>query len=296
MNKNKIPISIMQTESADERRRKLLNILLAIILSATIAALVFTLYLDMEEPDTDPAIRSLYSAGVMLSAGIAITYGIGRYLSSLLASLILIVFFTLSIVMNPGGELLYPNIYLFLVIPILSSSFLIYPWAGFPAAGIVSLWIVWASNVMGLPLNIPAIISYLILAAISWLSSRNLGNALNKLRRPSENWMSILRNSGRQKHLCAPQPATRPAQPRGQAFNSTLQLDQVLANVLGEVRQSFNAVAWSIWLVDQETQELVCYLVDGPRKELVQNTRLKIGEGVAGWTALHKETVLIPRC
>lgn len=80
----------------------------------------------------------------------------------------------------------------------------------------------------------------------------------------------------------------------GQAFNSTLSLDEVLANIMTEVRQSFHAIAWSTWLVDQDTKEAVCYMVDGPRQESIRNTRMKIGEGIAGWTVLHRETVLIP--
>ncbi len=80
----------------------------------------------------------------------------------------------------------------------------------------------------------------------------------------------------------------------GQALSSTLDLDRVLVTVLEEVRQLLDVVACSVWLVDAETGELVCQQVTDPRSETVRGWRLAPGEGLAGWTAHHGESLIVP--
>jgi signal transduction histidine kinase/DNA-binding response OmpR family regulator len=80
----------------------------------------------------------------------------------------------------------------------------------------------------------------------------------------------------------------------GQVLSSTLDLDQVLVLVLGEVRRLLGVIASSIWLLDPETGELVCRQVSGPRNELVRGWRLPPGEGIAGWVARHGESLIVP--
>jgi PAS domain S-box-containing protein len=78
-----------------------------------------------------------------------------------------------------------------------------------------------------------------------------------------------------------------------QAFNSTLDLDEVLLVVLSEVRFWLEVVAASIWLVDQETGELVCRQSSGPHPEVVRGWRLAAGQGIAGWVVNSGESVLV---
>jgi len=80
----------------------------------------------------------------------------------------------------------------------------------------------------------------------------------------------------------------------GQAFGSILDLDQVLVAVLEEVRRLLNVVASSIWLIDSETGELVCWQATGPQMETVRGWRLASGEGIAGWVARHGESIVVP--
>ena len=79
-----------------------------------------------------------------------------------------------------------------------------------------------------------------------------------------------------------------------QAFSSTLDLDQVLATVLEEVRRLLGATASSIWLQDPETGGLVCRQATGPQKETVRGWRLAPGEGIAGWVVHHGESLVVP--
>jgi PAS domain S-box-containing protein len=79
-----------------------------------------------------------------------------------------------------------------------------------------------------------------------------------------------------------------------QALGSTLDLDQVLVTVLEEVRRLLDVAAISIWLVDSETEELVCRQASGPYSDIVRNWRLSPGQGIAGWVTHHGGSVIVP--
>jgi PAS domain S-box-containing protein len=80
----------------------------------------------------------------------------------------------------------------------------------------------------------------------------------------------------------------------GLAFNSTLDHDQVLMTVLEEARGLLRVVACSIWLIDPETDQLVCRQATGPGSEIVRGWRLAMGEGIVGWVAQHGESLILP--
>jgi hypothetical protein len=79
----------------------------------------------------------------------------------------------------------------------------------------------------------------------------------------------------------------------GQAFDSSLDLKQVLATVLEETRRLLDVVACSVWLVDPDTDELVCWQATGPRREVVRDWRLAPGVGVAGQVVRHGESFIV---
>jgi PAS domain S-box-containing protein len=80
----------------------------------------------------------------------------------------------------------------------------------------------------------------------------------------------------------------------GQAINSTLTLDRVLATLLEEVRRLMGVVACSVWLIDPETDELVCQQATGPKSEMVRGWRIAAGEGIVGWTVRSGESKIVP--
>jgi PAS domain S-box-containing protein len=80
----------------------------------------------------------------------------------------------------------------------------------------------------------------------------------------------------------------------GQAINSTLTLDRVLATLLEEVRRLMNVIACSVWLIDPDTDELVCQQATGPQNEVVRGWRLAPGEGIVGWTVRSGESQIVP--
>jgi PAS domain S-box-containing protein len=80
----------------------------------------------------------------------------------------------------------------------------------------------------------------------------------------------------------------------GRALTSSLDLDQVLVSVLEEVQHLPDVLACSIWLVDSETNELVCRQVTDPQSTLVRGWRLAPGQGLAGWVVEHKQSLNVP--
>jgi PAS domain S-box-containing protein len=79
-----------------------------------------------------------------------------------------------------------------------------------------------------------------------------------------------------------------------QAFISTLDLDQVLATVLDEVRHVLDVTACSAWLVDPDSGDLVCRQVTDPQRDILRGWRLAPGQGLAGWAVQHKESLNVP--
>jgi transcriptional regulator with GAF, ATPase, and Fis domain len=78
-----------------------------------------------------------------------------------------------------------------------------------------------------------------------------------------------------------------------QSFISSLDLDQIIGTVLEEVRHLLGVTSWSAWLLDPETQELVCTHVTDPDAESVRGWRLGLGQGVAGWVTLNKKSLIV---
>jgi signal transduction histidine kinase/ActR/RegA family two-component response regulator len=79
-----------------------------------------------------------------------------------------------------------------------------------------------------------------------------------------------------------------------QTFTSTLDLERTLDTVLEEVRRLMNVTACSVWLIDPETDELVCCQDTGPKNGDVVGWRLAPGQGIAGWVARRGESLIVP--
>ena len=78
------------------------------------------------------------------------------------------------------------------------------------------------------------------------------------------------------------------------ALSSSLDLDQVLDTILDEVRHLLDAVACLIWLIDSETNELVCQQTAGMQSDIARGWRLAPGEGFGGWTVRTGESLIVP--
>jgi two-component system phosphate regulon sensor histidine kinase PhoR len=75
----------------------------------------------------------------------------------------------------------------------------------------------------------------------------------------------------------------------------TLNLDQVLEQVLDTLRKSFGYLDCAILLVDEESEELEVKAARGYLQETVGKVRLKIGQkGIVGWVAAYKTALNVP--
>jgi PAS domain S-box-containing protein len=78
------------------------------------------------------------------------------------------------------------------------------------------------------------------------------------------------------------------------ALSVILDQEQLLLTILSEVRRVLNVAATSLWLIDPETNEVVCQEATGPQRETVRGWRLAPGEGIAGWVARQGESLIVP--
>jgi len=79
----------------------------------------------------------------------------------------------------------------------------------------------------------------------------------------------------------------------GSILNSTLNLSELLANIMKWVNRLTNSAASTLMLLDEETGELVFSVPTGPKAEKLTDIRIPPGKGIAGWVAEHEEPVLV---
>jgi diguanylate cyclase (GGDEF)-like protein len=75
----------------------------------------------------------------------------------------------------------------------------------------------------------------------------------------------------------------------GKAVTSTLDREQILKIILNRLSQLIPALSWTLYLVDEEHQELRFEVVVGMGGEDIRGSRLKVGEGLAGMVAATGE-------
>ena len=77
-------------------------------------------------------------------------------------------------------------------------------------------------------------------------------------------------------------------------INSTLELDALVRLVMEKAQSVMKAAASSVMLLNDEGDSLECTVALGEVGEQVKKIQLKIGEGIAGWVALHGKPQIIP--
>ncbi len=79
-----------------------------------------------------------------------------------------------------------------------------------------------------------------------------------------------------------------------ESFVSSLDLGQILTAVLEEVRRMLGVTGYSVWLIDFDTDELVCWQVPDNQTNVVLGWRLLSNQGVANWVARNGQSVIVP--
>ena len=76
------------------------------------------------------------------------------------------------------------------------------------------------------------------------------------------------------------------------ALTSSLDLDTILNTIMRQMEQFFEPESWSLLIMDEEQGNLY-YAVAAGQSPCDHNLRVPLGEGVAGWVALHGEQVIV---
>jgi signal transduction histidine kinase/DNA-binding response OmpR family regulator len=77
------------------------------------------------------------------------------------------------------------------------------------------------------------------------------------------------------------------------AINSTNEINTLLKMSLNLTTGFIGAEGVSLFLKDEKTEELVCYLASGSRGEILEGQRMKKGAGIAGWVADNGVPLLV---
>ncbi len=77
-------------------------------------------------------------------------------------------------------------------------------------------------------------------------------------------------------------------------FGGMLDLQTLLEKIMEIARETLNAEASSIFLIDEEKKDLYFIAATGEKKESLREIRVPWGKGVAGWVAAHGETLYVP--
>jgi hypothetical protein len=180
-------ITIDSTDPDDARRRRLLNIILlgtAIVVAITALLTIITTALGVFKVGG----ISLFALSLVTLLGFGGIYAVNRYISGRYASIIFLTFVMLVIAFSdtPAEVANGRSLFLF-VIPIVISSVLLAPSASFAfyAISAVEVWLL--ASTANVPPNLPALSSFLLLALLSWLSSRSLEQAVKELRTTNAN-------------------------------------------------------------------------------------------------------------
>src|SRR5579862_7885990 len=74
---------------------------------------------------------------------------------------------------------------------------------------------------------------------------------------------------------------------------STLDVDALLKRIGQSAEQMFLCEASAIMLLDEDQQHLFFKVATGEKGGLVTKFRVKVGEGIAGWVAEKRESLLL---
>lgn len=73
-------------------------------------------------------------------------------------------------------------------------------------------------------------------------------------------------------------------------------LNQLLDEIISTSKTLLNAEASSLLLYDKAAKSLTFHTVTGEKKKMLKSRTIKLGQGLGGWVAKHKKTLVIADC
>ncbi len=181
-------LEVSSTNPDNQRRAKLLNILLLGTALLSLLILAATIISDLTNIESE--VTPLYLGSFVMLGSALVVFVINRYWSVQWASSLFLFFFTIAIAFSDEPEQVVNGRSLFLfTIPILMASVILRPWASFLLAGLSSLVISILAVVelhQGVlsfqAIPVPTLLGFFAVAMVAWLSARSLEGVLKDLR------------------------------------------------------------------------------------------------------------------
>jgi signal transduction histidine kinase len=181
-------IDVPTADPDDARRRKLLNIILVSMAGIAVLTMIVGALSLALAPAVASGIDFVFPASIATLVGVVVFYFINRYRSGVAASILFLLFLSMVLALADTPAQLANGRSLFLfAIPIIVASVLLGPVASFAFYILVSIELIVLSLFSGEPINFVAIVSFLFLSIIAWLSARSLEQALKDLRKINAN-------------------------------------------------------------------------------------------------------------
>src|SRR3989304_10324574 len=183
------------TDPDNDRRRKLVNILLVALGVLSLAGLLVTIAVDVTNApiarpgaETESLVFTLYVSSIGTLMGIFVILFINRYWSGWLASSILLLFLIVILAFSDEPiEVIGGRSLLFFAIPIVMASVILPAYGSFIATFAIGLLLAMIALNANLVPNMVGTIGLFFLAVISWLSARSLEQALDDLKQINAN-------------------------------------------------------------------------------------------------------------
>ncbi len=79
----------------------------------------------------------------------------------------------------------------------------------------------------------------------------------------------------------------------GKVITSSIELDDILDGIMKEVKKFFDPENWSLLRYDESSNHLYFIIIEGIDPKEVEQIKLDLGEGVAGYVAKNKKPLLV---
>ncbi len=187
-------LEVPSIDPDDARRRKLLNIILAFVGGLTLMVVVVSPVLTIVQGTSFAEDADIYLIAVALFIGTAFLVFLNRRLPGWVASWLFLLFLLVTFIFSDSPKELVDGRSLFIfTIPIIMASILLRPTFSFVMAAMVTVEVyIINTNAHLKPLNFVTVTVFFMIAAISWLSSRSLEQALKELREINKNLDSLV--------------------------------------------------------------------------------------------------------
>jgi signal transduction histidine kinase len=261
--------------TGDERGQRLLNLLLVTTTAIILLVIAMTVVVDaLGWGGGRSGVTRLYVVNVAVLLGNGFVLVLNRRLPRLARWLFVLLLFGAAVLGDSPQRVAGGASLIALIIPVVAASILLHPAMSLVIATLGCLAIGIAAHSLGVPMPVPAMAVLFLVALIVAFLVHALEQTLISWRAANRNFALLNQAS--------------------QALSSTLDLDKVLVTVLDEVRRLLGVVASSVWLIDPDTGELVCWQATEPQGELVRGWRLAPGEGLGGWVARTGKSLIVP--